>query len=79
MTFNHHELYSEFSAYIESRPKISTHCHQLPEKELGSFDLDALFRNSYVNWCGVSWDNSDRSRESFLEKVRFNSFFIWLQ
>ena len=79
MTFNHQELYSEFSTYIESRPKISTHCHQLPDNELGSFDLDALFRNSYVNWCGVSWDNSDRSRESFLEKVRFNSFFIWLQ
>ena len=38
-----------------------------------------MFRNSYIAWCGVSWDSSVRSREIFLEKVRFNSFFVWLQ
>jgi hypothetical protein len=46
---------------------------------LQPFDLDVLLRNSYVNWCGVSWDNSAHSREILLEKVRFNSFFVWLQ
>jgi len=76
---NHQELTEEFSAFIDSRPKISSHCHQLPDKELRPFDLEALFRNSYVNWCGVSWDGSVRAREIFLEKVRFNSFFDWLQ
>jgi len=79
MPLNHQELYDEFSAFIDSRPKISTHCHQLPDKELRPFDLEALFRNSYVNWCGVSWDSSVRSRETFLDKIRFNSFFVWLQ
>jgi hypothetical protein len=79
MPLSHQELYEEFSAFIDSQPKISTHCHQLPGRELQSFDLEALLRNSYVNWCGVSWDGSARSRELLLEKVRFNSFFVWLQ
>ncbi|HVM71167.1 MAG TPA: amidohydrolase family protein [Anaerolineales bacterium] len=79
MSLNPQELYEEFSAYVDSRPKISTHCHQLPDQELRPFTLDTLFRNSYVNWCGVSWDGSIRSREIFLEKVRYNSFFVWLQ
>ena len=79
MALNHQELYAEHSAFIDSRPKISTHCHQLPDKELHPFDLEALLRNSYVNWCGVFWDSSLRSREVLLEKIRFNSFFVWLQ
>ena len=73
------DLYDEFSAYALGRPKINTHCHQLPEAERRDFDLDALLRNTYVNWCGVAWDGSAQSRTALLEKVRFNSFFVWLQ
>jgi predicted TIM-barrel fold metal-dependent hydrolase len=73
------DFYVELAAYIESRPKIGTHCHQLPAKEYRGFDLEALLRNTYVNWCGVPWDGSAQSRQNLLEKVRFNSFFVWLQ
>jgi uncharacterized protein len=76
---SHPDLYVEFSACIDSRPKISTHCHQLPDRELQPFTLEALLRNSYVNWGGNSWDDSDGSHALLLEKVRFNSFFVWLQ
>ncbi len=79
MTPNHQELYAEFSAIIDSQPKISTHCHQLPEKELNPFGLDELLRNSYLNWCGVSWSEATDSREIFLNKVGFNSYFVWLK
>jgi hypothetical protein len=79
MALNQQELQAEFSAYAENRPKISTHCHQLPGRELRAFDLEALLRNSYVNWCGVSWDSSPHSRQAFLAKVRSNSFFVWLE
>jgi uncharacterized protein len=79
MALDQKELQAEFSAYAENRPKISTHSHQLPGRELRAFDLEALLRNSYVNWCGVTWDISPQSRQDFLSKVRFNSFFIWLQ
>jgi hypothetical protein len=73
------DLYFELAAFIESRPKINTHCHQLPAKEYHGFDLETLLRNTYVNWCGVSWDGSAQSHHNLLEKVHFNSFFVWLQ
>jgi hypothetical protein len=79
MTIFPRDLYVELAAHIKSRPKINTHCHQLPAKEYQGFDLEALLRNSYVNWCGVPWDGSAHSRQNLLEKVRFNSFFVWLQ
>jgi predicted TIM-barrel fold metal-dependent hydrolase len=79
MAFNQQELQAEFSSYAENWPKISTHCHQLPGRELKAFDLEAILRNSYVNWCGVAWDSSLESRRAFLEKVHQNSYFVWLQ
>jgi hypothetical protein len=79
MTNTFPDLYFELAAFIESHPKISTHCHQLPTKEYRGFNLELLLRNTYVNWCGVPWDGSDLSRQNLLEKVRFNSFFVWLQ
>src|SRR5512136_1355887 len=79
MAFNQQELRAEFSSYAENRSKISTHCHQLPGRELQAFDLETLLRNSYVNWCGVSWGNSLESRQAFLSKVRLNSYFVWLE
>jgi predicted TIM-barrel fold metal-dependent hydrolase len=57
---------------------MNTHCHQLPERVYREFDLDALFHNAYLNWCGVSWDHTARSRQNLLEKVRFHSAFVWL-
>jgi uncharacterized protein len=79
MGLNQQELYAGLSDFIDGQSKINAHCHQLPNRELRSFDLEALLRNSYVNWCGVTWDSSARSRELLFEKVRFNSFFVWLQ
>lgn len=79
MTSTPRELYDELFDYSRNRPKINTHCHQLPMREFQGFDLDALLRNSYINWCGIPWDNSPYARNNLLEKVRFNSFFIWLQ
>ena len=73
------ELYTELSETIANRPKINTHCHQLPDREVRQFDLEALLRNSYVNWCGVAWDDTERSHASLIAKVGFNSFFVWLQ
>lgn len=79
MALHQQDPQAEFFAYAESRPKISTHCHQLPGQELRAFDLDALLRNSYVAWCGISWGNSPQSYQVFFEKISFNSFFVWLQ
>ena len=76
---NPQQLYNELFDYAKNRPKINTHCHQLPAREFQGFDLDALLRNSYINWIGIPWDSSSHSRTSLLEKIRFNSFFVWFQ
>jgi hypothetical protein len=79
MALNHQEIFNELFDYAKNLPKINTHCHQLPMRQFQGFDLDTLLRNSYINWCGISWDTSPRSRNNLLEKVRFNSFFTWFQ
>ena len=73
------QMYAELFHYAKHLPKLNTHCHQLPPREFKGFDLDALLRNSYVNWIGIPWDHSSLSRSSLLEKIHFNSFFVWLQ
>ncbi len=72
-------IYDELLFYMENLPVISTHSHHMNVIDSGGLDLDALLRNSYVNWCGVPFDETLASRRDFLDKVRYNSYFIWLQ
>jgi predicted TIM-barrel fold metal-dependent hydrolase len=78
MTPTSQSISEELYDYTASRPILNTHSHQLPEKEYRDFDLDALFRNAYINWCGVQWDHTFESRRNLLEKVRFHSAYVWL-
>ncbi len=73
------DLYEYCLAYSERRPVINTHCHILPEPEFEHFDLEKLLRNSYLNWCGVDWENNLASRQNLFEKVRLRSAFTWLE
>jgi predicted TIM-barrel fold metal-dependent hydrolase len=72
-------LYQELYQRTAGHSLINTHSHHLPEAEFASYDLDILLRNSYVNWCGVSFDSTPESRSHFLERVRYQSYFVWLQ
>jgi hypothetical protein len=79
MLLSSQQLYDELFDYAKNLPKINTHCHQLPAAEFLRFDLDALLRNSYINWIGIPRDHPAPSQSSFFEKIRLNSFFVWLQ
>lgn len=72
------ELTQELSAAIQQQPAISTHCHQLPPAAFRLFDLEALLRNSYVNWIGADWEKPAMRRQ-FLEQARQHAALIWLQ
>jgi len=72
-------IYQELYQYITGHALINTHAHHLPDREFASFDLDTLLRNSYVNWCGVSFDQTSESRANFLKRVRYHAYFVWLQ
>jgi predicted TIM-barrel fold metal-dependent hydrolase len=72
-------LYQELYQLTAGHAVINTHSHHLPEAEFAPYDLDILLRNSYVNWCGVSFDSTPESRSHFLERVRYQAYFVWLQ
>ncbi len=69
----------ELLEHMEGRPVINTHSHHLNNIYNGDYNLDILLRNSYVNWCGVSFEDSYSSRRDFLDAMRYNSYFMWLQ
>jgi hypothetical protein len=76
MTFNHQGLYARLLAYNESRHKISTYRHQLPDKELYPVDLEAFLHHSYVNWCGVSEDSSAVISPARMPSRSSRTFFL---
>ena len=65
--------------FVEAQPVINTHSHQDLSLERGGLDLEKCFRNSYVAWCGVEWEPTPASRAHLLAKIRFNSYFVWLE
>lgn len=73
------DLYRHMLAFIEEQPVVNTHCHFLKDEDFQGFSLDNLLKNSYANWCGAEWGNTSESRRHFLEKVQFNSYFVYLE
>ncbi len=72
-------VYQELYQRTIGHAVINTHAHHLPDAEFAPYDLDILLRNSYVNWCGVSFESTPESRAHFLERVRYQAYFVWLQ
>lgn len=72
-------LFQKLSAYTENHPVISTHSHHMEDEFFNNFGLEKLLSQSYVNWCGVPLGRTNEERESYLSKVRYNSYFVWLQ
>ena len=71
--------YQYVLTFLAGRPVYNSHSHMLPESEYRTFNLEALLRNSYLNWCGVDWEANLTSRQNFFNKVRLRSSFTWLQ
>lgn len=72
-------LYQDLYQRTAGHAAINTHSHHLPDAEFASYNLDFLFRNSYANWCEVSFDSTLESRAHFLERLRYHAYFVWLQ
>lgn len=65
--------------YISEMPIINTHSHHLNDRSFSGFSLDEVLHESYINWSKVDFSNTPESRAFYLEKVRYNSYFVWLQ
>lgn len=69
----------ELMNYISAHKILNTHSHHLPEQAMTDFNLNKLIGNSYLQWQQVTPGTTAESRSVFLEKMRYRSFFVWLQ
>ena len=72
-------LYEVLSDHIGRMPVISTHEHHLRDSDQNELTLEGIFEHSYVGWQGIPVGNSKKEHAEFLDKARYNSYFIWLQ
>jgi uncharacterized protein len=76
---NMDNYFNELLEYMEGKVVINTHSHHMEDKTFTHFNLDFLLKNSYVKLCDVKFEKTRASRQNYLNQVRFNSYFIWLQ
>lgn len=69
----------ELAGYMEGHPIINSHSHHMADDSFENFDLDRLIGGTYLQWAGITPGNSRKSREDYLKKIRFKSYFVWLQ
>ncbi len=74
-------LYKEFFAYAEEKSMIiSTHSHHIPRENTSPLNLKELINNSYVSWMNpIASDMEGIPPGTWFNKIKLNSYFIWLQ
>jgi predicted TIM-barrel fold metal-dependent hydrolase len=73
------DLYDRVYRYLETLPVVSTHEHHLEDDDQAGLTLEKIFERSYVGWQGLSWGTDRAGRRDFLDRARYNSYFVWLQ
>lgn len=73
------QIEQELMSYISDHKIRNTHSHHLPEQAMVDFDLDKLINNTYLQWQQVTPGTTAESRNAYLEKTRYKSYFVWLQ
>ena len=63
----------EISEILKRSKAINTHSHHRDDNFFTDFSLSKLIENTYISWCKVEFDESEESRQNFLDKVRFKS------
>jgi glucuronate isomerase len=63
---------------MQGKPVFNTHSHFLEPSTISPYNLDSLLANSYVNWR-LKAPTGIEGRAGFLDAVRTNSYFVWLQ
>ncbi|MBP3961862.1 amidohydrolase family protein [Paenibacillus lignilyticus] len=64
---------------LNAKPVYSTHEHHREAFSQQQLDLDLLFQWSYVGWCGPTPAATYEARTAWLDKIRFNTYFQWLE
>ena len=72
-------IYEQIYKYIKHTPVISTHEHHLNDEDHQSLTLEGIIDKSYVGWQNIPVGTTSQEYSQFLEKVKYNSYFVWLQ
>jgi hypothetical protein len=64
--------------YIAPLPVVSVHEHHREDDAYQGMTLDSLLMRSYVGWI-YPGHQGIADRQAFLDHVRYNSYFVWLQ
>ncbi|MBT3318737.1 MAG: amidohydrolase family protein [Clostridia bacterium] len=72
-------MFDQIHEFVSSAKVLNTHSHHYPDDFFADFNLDKLLRDSYIAWCDVEFDSTRESRENYLSKVRYKSYFVYLQ
>ena len=73
------QIEQELMNYISDHKIRNTHSHHLPEQAMVDFERDKLINNTYLQWQQVTPGTTAESRNAYLEKTRYKSYFVWLQ
>ena len=65
--------------YINKHKVFNTHTHHFPDAFFENFNLGSLINQGYVNWQNDYFDDVSFNRQHFLDKVRYKSYFVWLE
>lgn len=77
--YSQDNTYREIYEYLESIPVVNTHSHHSREERFNNFNLVKVLVSSYINWCRVPVGKTPEEYQRFLDKVRYNSYFVWLE
>lgn len=65
--------------FVSNLKILNTHTHHKEDDFFVDFNLDKLLRDTYISWSDVDFDDTLQSKQAYLDKVRFKSYFIYLQ
>lgn len=64
---------------LDRKPVFSTHEHHMEAHKQQGLRLNRLFQSSYVGWCKHPPEDNAASREEWLDGIRSNTYFTWLE
>lgn len=73
------DYYGQIYGFLEQTPVISTHEHHLEDKDQNQLTLEEIFNHSYVGWLNIPIGSNKEEHRAFLDKIRYNSYFVWLE
>ena len=72
-------MFDQIFKFVSDAKVLNTHSHHYPNDFFVDFNLDKLLRDSYIAWCDVEFGDTPESRNNYLNKVKFKSYFVYLQ